>query len=165
MSRLLETVALGALLTSLILCAPVASASPSPQDDDEPLWMGVSLATTNANGQWTGQWLGAHRYTREGTLYVLVMADASWGRLQQALATTSPAAAYMLGDTPYVGDGTCSPGAWRNWWHNGVLTADRREMAWQATPVPASAPVLACPTNLFPDAGLVLRLDSDAPTP
>ena len=165
MSRLLEAVALGALIIGWILCAPVASASPSPQDDDDPWWIGVSLATTNANGQWTGHWLGAHRYTREGGVYVVAMAGASWGRLQEALAATSPAAAYLLGDTPYVGDGTCAPGAWRHWWQNGVLTTDRREMAWQATPVPASAPALACPTNLFPEAGLVLRLAGDAPTP
>src|SRR3954469_12667041 len=122
MRRLPEIVAFGALLAILILRAPLAGAAPSHQDDDDPWWMGVSLAMTNANGQWTGQWLGAHRYTREGGLYVVVMADASWDRLQQALATTSPAAAYVLGDTPYVGDGMCAPGAWRHWWHNGVLT-------------------------------------------
>jgi|SRR3954452_23167136 hypothetical protein len=165
MRRLPEIVALGALLAILILRAPVAGAAPSHQDDDDPWWIGVSLAMTNANGQWTAQWLGAHRYTREGGLYVVVMADASWDRLQQALATTSPAAAYVLGDTPYVGDGMCAPGAWRHWWHNGVLTTDRQEMAWQATPVPASAPALACPTNLFPEVGLVLRLAGDAPRP
>jgi hypothetical protein len=165
MSSLPGAVALGALLAGLILCASVAGASPSHQDDDEPQLMGVSLASTNANGQWTGQWLGAHRYTREGALYVVAIAEASWSQLQQALATAGPAAVYVLGDVPYVGDGMCAPGAWRLWWRNGELTTDRRGMGWEPAPVPASAPALACPTNLFPEAGLVLRLASDAPTP
>jgi hypothetical protein len=163
--RLPEAAALVALLVSLLLGAPVASAAPGQQDADEPALMGLSLATTNASGQWTGQWLGAHRYNRDGALYVVTIAEASWAQLQQALSTMAPAAVYVLGDTPYVGDGTCAPGALRHWWHNGELTADRRGMSWQPSAVPATAPAVACPSNLFPEAGLLLRLAGDAPAP
>jgi hypothetical protein len=165
MIRLPGTVALGVLLASLILCASDVRASPSHQDDDDPQLMGVALARTNPNGQWAGQWLGAHRYTRDGGLYVVAFADTSWSQLQQALAAAGPTAVYLLGEVPYVGDGTCAPGAWRLWWRNGQLTADGRGMGWEPAPVPASAPAVACPANLFPEAGLVLRLAGDAPTP
>lgn len=165
MSRLPRIVALGALLASLILSASDVRASPNHQDDDDPQLMGVALARTNANGQWTGQWLGAHRYTREGPLYVVVFAEASWSQLQQGLAAAGSAAVYVVGEVPYVGDGTCAPGAWRLWWRNGELTADRRGMGWEPSPVPASAPAIPCPANLFPEGGLVLRLAGDAPTP
>jgi hypothetical protein len=165
MSRLPGTVALGALLASLIFCASVAGASPSHQGDDEPQLMGVTLATTNAAGQWTGRWLGAHHYTREGALYVVAIADTSWAQLQQALATSGPAAVYLLGDVPYVGDAVCPPGAVRRWWQNGELTADRQGMGWTPAAAPDSAPALACPTNILSEAGLVLRLAGDAPTP
>jgi hypothetical protein len=165
MRRLPEIAAFGALLASLIFRAPVAVAAPSHQDGDDPPLMGITLATTNASGQWTGRWLGAHRYTRDGALYVVAIADASWNQLQQALATPGPAAVYLLGDVPYVGDGMCAPGALRRWWNNGELTADRQGMGWAPAPVPDSAPALACPTNILPEAGLVLRLPGDAPTP
>jgi hypothetical protein len=158
-------VALAALLVSLLPGAPVARAVPAHQDADEPALMGFTLATTNANGQWTGQWLGAHRYTRDGALYVVTLAEASWAQMQQTLATMVPSAVYLLGDAPYVGDGTCAPGALRRWWQNGELTADRRGMGWEPAPVPPTAPVVACPSNLLPEAGLVLRLAGDAPAP
>jgi hypothetical protein len=121
----------------------------------EPTYVGIALATVDARGQWVGRWLGAHQLSCDGDAYVLDVVAASWADLERALATTGPER-FLIGDTPYIGDDTCIPGAVRRWWSQGTA-AGQGTVRWELASVPSGAPAFPCPVNMPSDAPLVLR--------
>ena len=172
-AAVLAAVAVGAaVLPPAAMGSPTAEyggahlyASRAAQSDDEMVYLGLSLATVDAAGRWTGRWIGAHPLARDGATYVVAIAAASWATLQAALGTLDAGSVYLLGDLPYAGDSVCAPGATRRWWLNGVLGADGLSMDWQPTAVPTSAPALSCPTNSLSDGPLLLRVLGAVPAP
>jgi hypothetical protein len=141
-----------------LLAGPAATrAGPTSQAAEDSPYIGISLATIDSRGQWSGRWLGAHLWTREGATYLVAMAGPSWAVLQDMLRTDNRGAFYLLGDLPYAGDGVCAPGTLRRWWRSGELIGDGTAMTWEPATVPAGAPAPPCPQNLPSEAPLVLQ--------
>ncbi len=120
----------------------------------EPVYVGIALASIDAGGNWFGRWLGAHPLSCDGATYVLGVAAPSWADLQSALGSAGQQV-HLIGDIPYVGDGTCAPETLRRWWTPGPA-ADAGNMRWEGAAVPTTAPSVACPANAAGDAVLLL---------
>ncbi len=147
--------ALAALLLAGLAAAP-APATAGCVPPEERTYVGLALATVDAGGRWVGRWLGAHPLSCDGDTYVLAVAAPSWADLERALAAAGPQR-YLIGDLPYVGDGTCIPDAVRQWWAPGEPTADGAGMRWQMAAVPPGAPSFPCPLNVPADGPIVLQ--------
>ena len=134
--------------------APGSACTLPPEAADDPVYVGVSLASVDAAGRWTGRWLGAHPLACDGDTYMLGFAAESWATLRGLLASTTDP--LLIGDLPYAGDGVCIVGTVRRWWSRGTLADDGSRMRWEPGSVPASAPAPACPVNQNADGPLVL---------
>lgn len=147
------------VVTGLALAAPLATpaaaCSVPPQAFADVTYMGLTLATVDAQGQWSGRWIGAHPFSCEQGEYTASVAGQAWSLVRAAAESGNDF--YMLGDVPYAGDSACIVGTLRRWWTRAAVDAAGERLTWQPVAIPSGAPSLECPTNANADAPLVLR--------
>jgi hypothetical protein len=148
--------ALLALLAALALGprAAVAGCALNTDPNYDLNYMGLMLASPTASGSWSAHWQGAHPLTCDGDTYVVAVSGDAWAALQQAASGSNGGDVLLVGDFPYIGDGTCIPGTARRWWQPDAAGEGVR---WQPASVPPTAPAVPCPTNQPGDAPLVVQ--------